>query len=233
MKITTEDCVNAIVGYYDELGIETDSKDWKRISKKGTGDNIVRKFQNKQTDEEVYVRANTEEILEVSDEEIGNVIKKFDNFKSSKSTDANEFVDYPFVKVGKYATVYSKNEFSKWEFRPSDDLKEEQDEEGYEEFTLPAGTRIGIVEPTYNHDQIDIIMVVTKKMKYYSYDSSLTCDGIITFEIDDNVGYVPSQEPVDVMEDGDDYFDQAFDDNSENMKKLAGKFKLNHLLSGN
>ena len=235
MKVTTEDCVNAIVEHLIKTENNfTNIKDWKRISKKGTGDNIIRKFQNKVSNKEVYVRSNESEILEISSTEITEisdtkkVITSFNKFNTT-----NEFVDFPFVKVLKYATVYSKRDFYSRDFDFNKNFKADMKQSHYEKFSLPAGTRIGIVEPMNDDPEmaLNIIIVVTEKMNYYSYDEGLTCDGIITFEVDDNVDYGPSQEPVDVIE--NDCFEDYFDENTKTMKKLSKKYKLNHLLCGN
>lgn len=66
MKITTENCVDAIIAYLVKTEcISTSNTDWKRVSKVGSGDNIIRKFCHKPTNREIYVRANNFEILDV------------------------------------------------------------------------------------------------------------------------------------------------------------------------
>jgi len=89
MKVTTEDCVDAIVKHLIQKESNfTNAKDWKRISKTGTGDNIIRKFQNKISIREIYVRSSDSEIFEVSDKEFGMVtsFKKFANASSSNNS---------------------------------------------------------------------------------------------------------------------------------------------------
>ena len=98
MKVTTEDCVKEVVDYLIEKEHNfTNAKDWKRISKTGTGDNIIRKFQNKITNKEIYVRSSDSEIFEVSKTELSNnkIITKFDNFKTNDNT--SEKSDRVFV----------------------------------------------------------------------------------------------------------------------------------------
>lgn len=82
MKVTTEDCINAIVEYLIKKENNfTSAKDWKRISKSGKDDNVIRKFQNKVSNREMFVRSSDAEIFEVSDKDFG-IITKFDNFTS-------------------------------------------------------------------------------------------------------------------------------------------------------
>jgi hypothetical protein len=64
--ITTKDCVEYIVNYLiQKENNYTNIKDWKRLSKKGTGSNIIRKFQNKVTGREVEIRSSDTEIFEI------------------------------------------------------------------------------------------------------------------------------------------------------------------------
>lgn len=73
MKITTKDCVEYIVNYLiQKENNYTSIKDWKRLSKKGTGSNIIRKFQNKVTGRELEIRTSDTMIFEIiEDEPIG------------------------------------------------------------------------------------------------------------------------------------------------------------------
>ena len=82
MKIQTEDCVQAIVDYFESKGALTDPKAWKRVSKTGSGDSIKRKFENKKTGDVAYVMSTETEILSVS--ETDSIITKFDNFAKPK-----------------------------------------------------------------------------------------------------------------------------------------------------
>jgi len=85
MKVTTEDCINSIVKYLIEKENNfTNSKDWKRISKSGKDDNIIRKFQNKVSNREIYVRSSDSEIFEVSDKDF-SMITNFKNFTGGNS----------------------------------------------------------------------------------------------------------------------------------------------------
>ena len=90
MKVTTEDCIKEIVNYLIEKEHNfTNTKDWKRVSKSGTGDNIIRKFQNKVSNREIYVRSSDSEIFEVSDKEFGIItdFKKFTKLEKIKTID--------------------------------------------------------------------------------------------------------------------------------------------------
>ena len=60
-KITTKDCVNAII---DDSHGDTKPSDWKRISKRGRGI-ITREFENRITGDIVVVYATETEILEI------------------------------------------------------------------------------------------------------------------------------------------------------------------------
>ena len=103
MKITTEDCINSIVKYLIEKENNfTNPKDWKRISKSGKDDNIIRKFQNKVSNREIYVRSSDSEIFEVSDKEF-SMITNFKNFTGSNSG-----------KIKTFDKIKSQKEFSEY-----------------------------------------------------------------------------------------------------------------------
>lgn len=67
-KLKTADCVSAIMVYIlDNYGMITGKRHWKRISKRGTGDNIIRIFEGGLGDNlfTVQVRSSETEILEL------------------------------------------------------------------------------------------------------------------------------------------------------------------------
>ena len=71
MKVTTEECIKTIVDYLiDNEKNYTSTRDWKRVSKSGNGDNIIRRFENRTTGKVLFVRSSDSEIFEVSDREI-------------------------------------------------------------------------------------------------------------------------------------------------------------------
>jgi len=120
MKIETSDCVEAIINHFLEKGTESsspllDSKQWKRISKTGTGDNIIRKFQNKITSNEIYVVSSDTEIFNVSkiDTFNKNIITNFDNFntniKKSEKSDRVFVTSYGRDMFKDCLEVYIKN----------------------------------------------------------------------------------------------------------------------------
>lgn len=116
MKITTEDCVNSIVDFLIKKEHNfTNAKDWKRISKTGTGDNIIRKFKNKITNKEIYVVSSDSEIFEVSKTEPSNknIITNFDNFnpndKKSEESDRVFVTSYGRDMFKDCLEVYRKN----------------------------------------------------------------------------------------------------------------------------
>jgi hypothetical protein len=236
MKVTTEDCVKAIVEHLIQKEHNfTNAKDWKRISKTGTGDNIIRKFQNKVSNREIYVRSSDSEIFEVSDKEFGMVT----SFKKFSSLTSDLEKDFPYKEVFDCATVYLKEESSYGNL--SDIIDEnEMEEDGYEKFEIEKGTRIGFGEQDgtdnqgeYNDDfVIKGIIEFTKNGYYYNYDEGFICDGIITFELEKGKGYVPSQEPVDLIE--TDYCNGGGEkiNNKSKIKKHVGLYKLNVLLAG-
>jgi len=104
MKIQTEDCVKAIVEYFENKGGDlTDAKAWKRLSKTGSGNSIKRSFQNKKTGDVVYVMSTETEILSVSENDSNNkIITKFDNFK--KPTVENSLKN--MIKDSKLSKVF-------------------------------------------------------------------------------------------------------------------------------
>ena len=230
MKVTTEDCVKAIVEHLIEKEHNfTNTKDWKRISKSGTGDNIIRKFQNKVSNREIYVRASDSEIFEVSNKEFG-IIKNFNSFISSTS-DLEKY--FPYKEVFDYATVYLKNKPYYGVLSHSID-DDEMEEDRYEKFKIGNGTRIGFGEQNWDTEDFEIIGVIeyTKNGYYYSYDKGFICDGIITFELEKGVGYVPSQEPVDLIETGYENGGGCEINNKSEIKNLVKLHKLNVLLTG-
>ena len=236
MKVTTEDCIKLIVEHLIEKEHNfTNAKDWKRISKSGTGDNIIRKFQNKVSNREIYVRASESEIFEVSDKEFGMVT----NFKKFSSLTSDLEKDFPYKEVFDYATVYLKEKPSYGDLSGSID-DDEMKEDGYEKFEIEKGTRIGFGEQDgtdnqgeYNDDfVIKGVIDFTKKGYYYNYEERFICDGIITFEVEKGKGYVPSQEPVDLIETDYDNGGGEKINNKSKIKKLVGLYKLNVLLIG-
>jgi len=230
MKVTTENCVESIVNYLIEKEHNfSNAKDWKRISKTGTGDNILRKFKNNVSNREIYVRASDSEIFEVSDKEFGMVT----NFKKFASSTSDLEKDFPYKEVFNYATVYLKKKPSYGNLSHTIDEDEMEDDE-YEKFEISKGTRIGFGEQNWNNDDFEIEGVIeyTKDGYYYNYDEGFICDGIITFELEKGVGYVPAQEPVDLIETEYENGGGSEINNKSSIKKLVGSYKLNVLLSG-
>jgi len=92
MKIETSDCVEAIIDYYSEKGVENnspllDSKQWKRISKSGTGNSIVRIFRNSKTTTLINVTSSEHEILNVDENNTQPTVTNFNTFvKPQKRT---------------------------------------------------------------------------------------------------------------------------------------------------
>ena len=79
-KIETVDCVVAITKYYFDK--ETDNYPllrtslWKRLSKTGSGDNVVRMFQNKETGTVVKVLSTESKIYKITEVPSGNITLK-------------------------------------------------------------------------------------------------------------------------------------------------------------
>lgn len=236
MKVTTEDCVEAIVNYLIEKEHNfSNAKDWKRISKSGTGDNIIRKFQNKVSNREIYVKSSDSEIFEVSDKEFEMIT----NFKKFASSTSDLEKDFPYKEVFDYATVYLKEKPSYGNLSDNID-DDEMEEDGYQKFEIEKGTRIGFGEQDgtdnqgeYNDDfVIKGIIEFTKKGYYYNYDEGFICDGIITFELEKGKGYVPAQEPVDLIENDYENGGGTEIENVSEIKKLVSLYKLKVLLVG-
>lgn len=82
-KITTADCVSAIVDYFlNNSGDQelTNSKNWKRLSKSGSG--LIRRiFENKKTGDIIHVFSSDTEIIEVSE---SGKLKDFKGFAEQK-----------------------------------------------------------------------------------------------------------------------------------------------------
>lgn len=109
MKVTTEDCVNAIIKYFKQTDISDespllDAKQWKRLSKSGKGDSIVRVFRNTKTTDMINVTSSEHEILSV-DKYNTNV----SNFKTFVTTQKNmkctcEYCGTTNIKLHIYST---------------------------------------------------------------------------------------------------------------------------------
>lgn len=90
MKVTTEDCVQSIIEYFEQNNTENNSplldiKQWKRLSKSGKGDSIVRVFRNSKTTDLVNVTSSENEIFSVSQQSnTQNVVTNFNNFTTPK-----------------------------------------------------------------------------------------------------------------------------------------------------
>ncbi|MCK9445517.1 hypothetical protein M0Q50_01320 [bacterium] len=95
--LTTEICVDSIIDYFIKKNINkgnelrTDfydiinKKNWKRLSKSGTNNNILRKFENKKTHTKINVLSSETEIkniIEVDSDK--KIITKFDSYNKSK-----------------------------------------------------------------------------------------------------------------------------------------------------
>jgi len=226
MKIETADCVQAIVKYFTDKDVDDNSplldlKQWKRISKTGSGDSIKRIFKNKIIGDIIYVISSETEIFSVSetDSQPQSRVKKFDDF-------INEFKDFPYVKDFEFATIYSKDEIH---IKRPDDFEDWVGD--LEKFILSKDTRIGTVDPWSN--EMNTLIIVKKDMTCYSNNSEMTSDGMLLFEVDDKILFSPAEEPVDMIED-DDYCSSGGVEleNKDELKKLAKKYKLDHFLIG-
>lgn len=103
MKITTADCVKAIIKYFYEKDEENlslmTSSNWKRRSKSGTGDSIVRAFENTVTGKMVYVQSSETEIFKVLEE--GGKISGIKSFLR-KAVEEFGFEDLIYEILGEY-----------------------------------------------------------------------------------------------------------------------------------
>lgn len=106
MKITTADCVKAIIKYFYEKDEENlslmTSSNWKRRSKSGTGNGIVRTFENVVTGNMVNVQSSETEIFKVVE---GS--GKIDNIKSflRKALTEMDFYELPYELLGENNVV--------------------------------------------------------------------------------------------------------------------------------
>jgi len=87
MKVSTEDCVNAIIKHIKLSDISNDSplldpKQWKRLSKSGKGNSIVRVFRNKKTTDLINVTASEYEIISV--DKPNSTVSNFNNFVATQ-----------------------------------------------------------------------------------------------------------------------------------------------------
>ena len=216
--LTTNDCiVEIMLKLADEENNNpsdwNDEKNWKRLYRKGSGENIIRKFKNKVTNREIYVKSNKYDIIEISDKEFG-VTTKFEDFSALD----NEFKDFPFSKKCEFATIYSKGKIEDWEINV-------KSPEG-DDYVTPKDTRIGIINSGDSY--VETIIVVTKDMKRFSQDDDFTTDQVIYFEVEKGKYYVPAQEPIDLIE--NDCVDEYVEDDAEDVEDEIKKYKLDHLL---
>lgn len=127
MKITTADCVKAIIKYFYEkdeenLSLMTSSK-WKRRSKSGTGDNIVRVFENSVTGTIMNVHSSETTIFKVVEGK-----PKIENIKSFLRDALKEmdFYDLPYELLG-------ENNVVNWPQISMKDFPEDPEEEAFDE----------------------------------------------------------------------------------------------------
>jgi len=127
------------------------------------------------------------------------------NDKINNSDDTVDSVldnDFPYKEVFECATVWLrekpyKSNRSIGKIIDNKTLKKR----GYKKFEITKGTRIGFGEQNWDNGEmtIDGIIVFTEDGYYYNYQQEFICDGSITFEIADGIGYNPSSEPVDLI----------------------------------
>lgn len=93
MKITTSDCIDAIIQHFVNLKLNSDSRAtsqllnpnmWKRLSKSGSGNNTKRVFENKSTKIKVYVISSDTNIISVS---LSEPVLKFDEYSRTLPTE--------------------------------------------------------------------------------------------------------------------------------------------------
>ena len=105
MKITTEHCVYAILKNYYLRGESNPLllrfKLWKRLSKKGSGDNIQRVFQNTETGTIVTVYSSETHIYDIKEVKIPPTITTIKEYLRAKSAEVeNPFYDLDYEALG-------------------------------------------------------------------------------------------------------------------------------------
>jgi hypothetical protein len=148
MKITTEDCVKAIIKHFYDQDLPDTSllspKNWKRLSKTGSGDNITRTFENKSNGTVVKVMSTETKILHIAPgkPKITN-LKAFlrDNLINAPEEFWNvhydifgedEVVNWPQINPSDFLNEPGINRELYPEYDDEDDLKEPQDMENFE-----------------------------------------------------------------------------------------------------
>ena len=225
-KITTNDCVHYISYTLNESpdismhsSDMTNVKNWKRISKRGSGV-FVRTFFNLTTNYLATVTATDFEFLKL---ELTQNLKK----ETTKSDDL--YKDFPNVRHFKYATVYSKKQFGRRDF---EDFDNDQD---LEETELSGDSVIGIISDLQSGwsdselDDIDIIIKFHKDTIFYSNCGDLTCDAVVYFRVDDNKYYVPAQEPQNINSKSG-FEECGNEENANHLWNLFIKYKLTDCL---
>ena len=137
MKITTDHCVYAIIKHFYDKEVENRlllrHYLWKRVSKSGTGNNIIRAFENKETGTIVKVQSSGSEIFNIYDvreKPTINGIKSYLREKLSQvdgwyelqydAFDENNVVNWPEVKLpdleGEDETFYEPLDMENFEY---------------------------------------------------------------------------------------------------------------------
>ena len=111
MKITTEHCVFAIIKYfYDNEASDRrllNHTYWKRLSKSGSGNNIVRVFENKKTGTIVNVTCSDSQILGIHETKPKIAITGIKSYLREKLREIEEedWHDLPYVALGEENVV--------------------------------------------------------------------------------------------------------------------------------
>ena len=224
MKITTEKCIQDIVDYFIKNGEKDiniiDVKNWKRISKSGTGENILRKFENKKTGNVIDVISNDTEIKDIiegsSDKKI---ITKFGLFNKDLEKSFN------VIKMNDDATVYKnvKGFFKQY------DLEKSEIAEITDKKNIKKGENIMVIEPY--HGKVDYVIELNSDFiaSCQGFSDGLSSDHWIIFESKkDNSVFVIENEPVhfkSVKALQDEYDIDDIDD----VKTIYKKYNIKHI----
>lgn len=129
---------------------------------------------------------------------------------------------FDFIYEFTNAIVYSKEEID------SDEFSDETEEIEYDEListNLQEGTRVGVLNCEEN--DIECLIVFKRDSEFFSNNGNMTNDGISYFKLEENIHFVPAQEPVDVINDLAELYERV------KLEALCMDLKLNHLLLTN
>lgn len=201
----------------------------------GTGNSVLDKLMKEDSMDMITRIMNGDMSRCGKGDEDENNINDNNNGNNNGNEDTNVLEnDFPYKKVFDFATVWLRKKPRYGDIGHSIDHDELTNEDGYEKFDISKGTMVGFGEQNWDNGDMEIqgIIEYTKNGYYYNYDEGFISDGIITFELENGVGYVPSEEPVNLLETSYQNGGGTEINNISDTKKLVKLYNLSVLLTG-